>query len=76
MSSLDQKFIVSRTDPEAQERHSDCAHFVLDVDHDPHAAEALMAYARSVAVDDPELAAAVFELALKEPWARRAVGAL
>jgi hypothetical protein len=53
---LKAKFRVERTDPEAQKRHPNCQHFVLDVDHDPHALPALKAYADSAEAEHPVLA--------------------
>ena len=53
---LKHKFDVTRTDPEAQKRHPNCAHFVLDIDHDPHALPALKAYADSAEAEHPVLA--------------------
>jgi len=50
------KFNVERADPEAQARHRTCAYFVLDVDHDPHALPALVAYADAAAAEYPKLA--------------------
>lgn len=49
------KFHVFRVDPEAQVRHRDCFHWVLDVDHDPYALAALRAYAVACEEEDPEL---------------------
>lgn len=48
------KFRVERTD--ASPRHPDCRYFVLDIDHDPHAAAALTAYAEHCQRDKPDLA--------------------
>lgn len=53
---LHRKFIVRREDPEAQARHEHCWHFVLDLEHDPHAAAAMRAYAASVLDENPDLA--------------------
>lgn len=53
---LYRKFNVSRVDPEAQERHKDCAVFVLEPKHDYHARMALREYERSVRPFYPELA--------------------
>ncbi len=38
-------------------RHDGCEYFVLDIDHDPHARKALLAYADSCGGEYPELAA-------------------
>lgn len=51
------KFRVQRTDPEAQGRHPDCRHFVLDLDHDAFATPAILAYADACADLYPLLAA-------------------
>lgn len=52
------KFDVSRVDGSDGPggKHEGCEYFVLDVDHDPHAAAALRAYAASCADTHPELA--------------------
>lgn len=46
------------------EKHHRCILFVLDIDHDPHAIPALIAYANSCAIDYPQLAAELSELAM------------
>jgi hypothetical protein len=53
------KFIVKRTDGRdtAGEKHAGCAYFVLDLDHDPHAGPAILAYAQSCQESHPKLAA-------------------
>lgn len=53
------KFNVSRIDGSSEPggRHHGCDYYVLDVDHDPHAGAALMAYADSCERDYPKLAA-------------------
>lgn len=60
-----QKFHVERTDGKSApgEKHHGCRYFVLDVDHDPHAAAALEAYARSCGREYPKLAEDVMHLA-------------
>ena len=52
-----QKFNVSRVDggTDIGEKHCDCIHFVLDINHDPHGRVALKAYAESCADEYPEL---------------------
>ena len=52
------KFKIYRTDGRSErgEKHYRCDYFVLDLSHDPHAAEALAAYARSCAAEFPALA--------------------
>ncbi|MBK4736118.1 hypothetical protein [Noviherbaspirillum pedocola] len=56
---LFRKFIVTRIDGSdgAGGRHHGCEYFVLDLNHDPHAAAALRAYADSCASSHPQLAA-------------------
>lgn len=43
------KFIVTRTDGKSEtgEIHENCRYFVLDLDHDPHAKSAILAYIKS-----------------------------
>ncbi len=52
------KFHVERADGSSQpgQKHHGCAYFVLDLDHDPHARPALLAYAKSCEAQYPELA--------------------
>lgn len=52
------KFTVTRTDGKDApgERHHGCRYFVLDLNHDPHAAAAIDAYAWSCRKDYPALA--------------------
>lgn len=47
------KFTVNRNDGSSQAngKHDGCRYFVLDLDHDPHAIPAVLAYAESCAVD-------------------------
>lgn len=56
---LFRKFNVSRVDGSdgAGGKHHCCQYFVLDLDHDPHAAAALRAYADACAETHPQLAA-------------------
>lgn len=51
------KFEVRRTDGRSApgEKHHGCRYFVLDLDHDPHAAPAIEAYAKSCAEVYPAL---------------------
>lgn len=51
------KFEVTRTDGSSIEggKHEKCRYFVLDLDHDPHAREAVLAYARSCRKSHPRL---------------------
>lgn len=55
---LYEKYRVERCDGSSEEggKHEDCRYFVLDLTHDPHAAPALRAYAKSCATDYPMLA--------------------
>lgn len=59
------KFRVERTDGRSArgEKHDRCTYFVLDVTHDPHAFEALHAYAKSCERELPRLAADLRSLA-------------
>jgi hypothetical protein len=56
---LYEKYRVSRTDGSSEPggKHHGCNHFVLDVDHDPHATAALIAYAAAIESTHPALAA-------------------
>ena len=55
---LFRKFVVHRVDGSDAPggKHHGCRYFVLDVDHDPHAVEALAAYANACEATHPELA--------------------
>lgn len=52
------KFKVTRTDRSTRKggRHAHCAHFVLDLNHDPFAIPALKAYANACRKQFPALA--------------------
>lgn len=52
------KYTVTRNDGKdgPGQKHHGCSYFVLDVDHDPHAHVALLAYAESCESESPELA--------------------
>ena len=54
-----EKFHVLRTDGRSApgEKHYGCRYWVLDLDHDPHAISALVAYAKSCAETHPLLSA-------------------
>lgn len=56
-AGLYRKFEVKRTDGTSEPggKHEHCRYFVLDLDHDPHAAAALDAYAWSCREDYPML---------------------
>jgi hypothetical protein len=66
---LPDKFIVTRTDGTSAEggKHHECQYFVLDVDHDPHAKAALLAYAESCKAEYPLLHHDVRALAILAP---------
>lgn len=70
-SGLQQKFHVRRVDGSSEPggKHEHCRYFVLDIEHDPHAATALNAYASSCAAELPVLAADLRKLALEAPYA-------
>jgi hypothetical protein len=53
------KFTVERTDGQSAlgKKHEDCDYFVLDLNHDPHAVPAVLAYAQSCHEDGYELLA-------------------
>lgn len=61
-----EKFRVERVDPEAQARHSNCFHFVLDLECDRYAAAATKAYAEACAGERPQLAMELMDRA--EHW--------
>lgn len=52
------KYKVKRTDGGSGvgKKHENCAYFVLDLVHDPHAIPAILAYAKSCEADYPDLA--------------------
>jgi hypothetical protein len=58
------KFRVERTDGSSVPggKHECCRYFVLDLDHDRFALQALLAYARACRAERPELAADLFAL--------------
>jgi hypothetical protein len=55
---LYKKFRVERTDGQSAggEKHYGCSYFVLDLDHDPAAIPALLAYADACELRYPQLA--------------------
>ena len=57
------KFIVSRTDGTSAPggKHEKCRYFVLDIDHDPFAREAVRIYAQQCRNDYPLLANDIIE---------------
>lgn len=58
------KYLIERTDGSSgpDGKHAGCDYFVLDLVHDKHAKAALNAYAKSCAIEFPELA--------RDLWAR------
>lgn len=68
------KFDVRRVDGSDQPggKHHGCRYFVLDLDHDPHAAAAMAAYAQDCKATHPTLSAELSaEYPLAEPVAWR-----
>lgn len=61
------KFTVTRTDGSSEEggKHYNCRYFVLDLDHDPHAKAALLAYADSCEAEYSVLAVEIREALAK-----------
>jgi len=61
------KYFVSRVDGSTGvgEKHEHCFHFVIDVDHDPYASPALVAYAGACAEEYPKLADDLKKIATK-----------
>ena len=59
------KYQVRRVDGSGEPggKHWKCRYFVLDLDHDPHARAALMAYAASCEEQFPKLAEDLFKVA-------------
>ena len=53
---LYRRYRVDRLD-DVLGKHNDCLFFVLDLDHDPHAIPAIIAYIESCEADYPVLAA-------------------
>jgi len=60
------KFEVNRTDGSDKPggKHHGCKYFVIDIDHDPYAESALLAYAKSCEKKLPGLASAIRKI----PW--------
>ena len=52
-----EKYMVIRTDGRSElgEKHFACRYFVLDLEHDPHAKQAVLAYAESCKKEYPAL---------------------
>jgi hypothetical protein len=64
-NGLYKKYGVIRADGQSGDmgaKHGFCNYFVLDLDHDPYAMSALLAYAGSCQHDDPELARALLRI--------------
>jgi hypothetical protein len=55
---LAQKYVVTRVDGRdvKGQKHHGCFYFVLDLDHDPHARHAVIAYATHCREEYPQLA--------------------
>lgn len=55
------KFTITRNDGQSApgQKHDGCEYFVLDITHDHHARQALVAYAMSCRNENPELASAL-----------------
>lgn len=67
--NLSDDFVVKRKDGShrAGGKHENCRYLVLDLTHDPHAAAAVWAYAKSVQTEDPELAARLSTYVVRKP---------
>ncbi len=65
------KYDVRRTDGRCEpgEKHENCAYFVLDLTHDPHAVPALRAYAESCRRTHPQLAIDIWDTVGSDPEA-------
>ena len=65
------KYDVRRTDGRCEpgEKHENCAYFVLDITHDPHAVAALRAYAESCRISHPQLAIDIWATVGSDPEA-------
>lgn len=61
------KYEVKRLDGSSEPggKHENCFYFVLDCDHDPHAAKALHAYYQSCRKDFPFLAEDLLRILMK-----------
>jgi hypothetical protein len=61
------KFDIKRTDGTSDPggKHDGCSYFALDLNHDPHAKPAILAYAESCRRDYPELASDLLLIAEK-----------
>ena len=66
---LYRKFIVERTDGRSGpgEKHDGCRYFVIDLDHDPFAFDALMVYAEACSEENPNLASDLSRM-IMEPF--------
>lgn len=65
---LYEKFVIRRCDGRDRvgEKHRNCRYFVLDLDHDPFAASALLAYGEACMMEFPALGASVLREARGE----------
>lgn len=70
------KFEVKRTDGSSEPggKHENCAYFVLDLNHDPHALAALKAYASACRKTHPKLADDIEKIVATRPCGCRSAG--
>lgn len=63
-AGVHRKYEVTRTDGQSAPggKHDGCVYFVLDLDHDDHAAVALKAYAKACRATNPRLAAEILDM--------------
>jgi len=64
------KYTVVRNDGtgEVGKKHHGCAYFVLDLEHDPYAKPAILAYAKACGATHPVLAKDLMMLAIEKPF--------
>lgn len=64
------KYTVTRNDGTGAmgEKHDGCQYFVLDLNHDPYAKPAILAYAKACAATHPILAKDLMMLAIEKPF--------
>lgn len=69
------KFNVTRVDGSSApfEKHENCSYFVIDLDHDPHAKAACLAYAASCVDELPQLSLDLRAEAYRLPTDMKAV---
>ncbi len=68
---LYRKYKVERLDGSGEpgRKHEACEYFILDLDHDPFALPAILAYAQACRLTHPVLAADLFKAAGTKPFA-------